>query len=143
VAWIVLTAIRGLCLAEPSWPPQSEIFAAFLGIWLAAPSAAAINHLIDQRIDRLMARTAHRPLPTGSLTSFQVLSFAIMLGTLSMTILVVLVNTLTAVLTFASLIGYAIVYTAFLKRATSQNIVIGGAAGAAPPLLGWVAVTGQ
>ena len=143
VALIVFTAIIGMFLAVPGWPPLRESVAGFLGIWLAAASAAAINHLIDQRIDRLMARTAHRPLPTGALSSFQVLSFAIMLGTLSMTILVVLVNTLTAVLTFASLIGYAIVYTAFLKRATSQNIVIGGAAGAAPPLLGWVAVTGQ
>ncbi|MBK7012212.1 MAG: protoheme IX farnesyltransferase [Xanthomonadales bacterium] len=143
VALIVFTAIIGMFLAVPGWPPLRESVAGFLGIWLAAASAAAINHLIDQRIDRLMARTAHRPLPTGSLTSFQVLSFAIMLGTLSMAMLVIFVNTLTAILTFASLIGYAIVYTAFLKRATSQNIVIGGAAGAAPPLLGWVAVTGQ
>ncbi|MFA7321663.1 MAG: heme o synthase [Dokdonella sp.] len=143
VALIVFTAIIGMFLAVPGWPPLRESVAGFFGIWLAAASAAAINHLIDQRIDRLMARTAHRPLPTGSLTSFQVLSFAIMLGTLSMAMLVIFVNTLTAILTFASLIGYAIVYTAFLKRATSQNIVIGGAAGAAPPLLGWVAVTGQ
>ncbi|HQW77047.1 MAG TPA: heme o synthase [Dokdonella sp.] len=143
VALIVFTALIGMFLAVPGWPPLRESVAGFFGIWLAAASAAAINHLIDQRIDRLMARTAHRPLPTGSLTSFQVLSFAIMLGTLSMAMLVIFVNTLTAILTFASLIGYAIVYTAFLKRATSQNIVIGGAAGAAPPLLGWVAVTGQ
>ena len=143
VALIVFTALIGMFLAVPGWPPLRESVAGFFGLWLAAASAAAINHLIDQRIDRLMARTAHRPLPTGSLTSFQVLSFAIMLGTLSMAMLVIFVNTLTAILTFASLIGYAIVYTAFLKRATSQNIVIGGAAGAAPPLLGWVAVTGQ
>ena len=143
VALIVFTALIGMFLAVPGWPPLRESVAGFFGIWLAAASAAAINHLIDQRIDRLMARTAHRPLPTGSLTSFQVLSFAIMLGTLSMAMLVIFVNTLTAILTFASLIGYAIVYTAFLKRATSQKIVIGGAAGAAPPLLGWVAVTGQ
>lgn len=143
VALIVFTAIIGMFLAVPGWPPLQESVFGFLGIWLAAASAAAINHLIDQRIDRLMARTAHRPLPTGALTPLQVLIFAIVLGTLSMAILVVLVNTLTAMLTFASLIGYAIVYTAFLKRATSQNIVIGGAAGAAPPLLGWVAVTGH
>ena len=143
VALIVFTAIIGMFLAVPGWPPLQESVFGFLGIWLAAASAAAINHLIDQRIDRVMARTAHRPLPTGALTPLQVLIFAIVLGTLSMVTLVLLVNTLTAVLTFASLIGYAIVYTAFLKRATSQNIVIGGAAGAAPPLLGWVAVTGH
>jgi protoheme IX farnesyltransferase len=113
------------------------------GIWLAAASAAAINHLIDQRIDKLMARTAQRPLATGALRPVQVLVFAVVLGALSMAILVVLVNPLTALLTFASLIGYAIVYTAWLKRATPQNIVIGGAAGAAPPVLGWAAVTGH
>ena len=143
VVLIVFTAIIGMFLAVPGWPPLRESVAGFLGIWLAAASAAAINHLIDQRIDRVMARTAQRPLATGSLTPRQVLVFAISLGVLSMAVLVALVNTLTAVLTFASLIGYAIVYTAFLKRATSQNIVIGGAAGAAPPLLGWVAVTGE
>ena len=143
VALIVFTAIIGMFLAVPGWPPLRQSLAGFIGIWLAAASAAAINHLIDQRIDRVMARTAHRPLPTGSLTPTQVLVFAISLGALSMAILIALVNPLTAILTFASLIGYAIVYTAFLKRATSQNIVIGGAAGAAPPLLGWAAVTGQ
>lgn len=143
VALIVFTAIIGMFLAVPGWPPLQQSVAGFIGIWLAAASAAAINHLIDQRIDRLMARTSHRPLATGSLKPIQVLVFAVVLGALSMTILIALVNMLTAVLTFASLIGYAIVYTAFLKRATSQNIVIGGAAGAAPPLLGWVAVTGQ
>jgi protoheme IX farnesyltransferase len=99
--------------------------------------------LIDQRIDRVMARTSHRPLATGALTSTQVLVFAVVLGAASMAILIALVNPLTAALTFASLIGYAIVYTAWLKRATPQNIVIGGAAGAAPPVLGWAAVTGQ
>ena len=134
VALIVFTAIIGMSLAVPGWPPLQESVFGFLGIWLAAASAAAINHLIDQRIDRLMARTSNRPLPTGALTPLQVLIFAIVLGTLSMTILIVLVNTLTAVLTFASLIGYAIIYTAFLKRATSQNIVIGGAAGAGSDL---------
>jgi protoheme IX farnesyltransferase len=112
-----------------------------VGIWLAASSAAAINHLLDQRIDALMARTSHRPLPTGSLNSHQVLTFAIVLGLASMALLIVFVNTLTAILTFASLIGYAIVYTGFLKRATPQNIVIGGLAGAMPPLLGWSAIT--
>ena len=143
VALIVFTAIIGMFLAVPGWPPLRESVAGFIGIWLAAASAAAINHLIDQRIDRLMARTSHRPLATGSLTPVQVLVFALVLGTLSMTILVTLVNALTAWLTFASLIGYAVVYTAFLKRATPQNIVIGGAAGAAPPMLGWAAVTGE
>lgn len=143
VALIVFTAIIGMFLAVPGWPPLRESVAGFIGIWLAAASAAAINHLIDQRIDRLMARTSHRPLATGSLTPTQVLAFALALGTLSMTILIALVNPLTAALTFASLIGYAVVYTAFLKRATPQNIVIGGAAGAAPPLLGWTAVTGE
>jgi heme o synthase len=112
-----------------------------LGIWLAAASAAAINHLIDQRIDKVMARTAHRPLATGALRPVQVLVFALALGALSMAILVLLVNVLTAALTFASLIGYAVIYTGWLKRATPQNIVIGGIAGAAPPLLGWAAVT--
>ena len=143
VALIVFTAVIGMFLAVPGLPPLREAVFGTLGIWLAAASAAAINHLIDQRIDRLMARTSHRPLPTGSLTPTQVLTFAIALGTLSMAILIALVNPLTAALTFASLIGYAIVYTAFLKRATPQNIVIGGIAGAAPPLLGWATMTGM
>ncbi|MCR6702309.1 MAG: heme o synthase [Dokdonella sp.] len=143
VALIVFTAIIGMFLAVPGLPPLRQSVAGFLGIWLAAASAAAINHLIDQRIDRLMARTAHRPLATGALSPLQVLAFAIALGTASMAILIILVNPLTAALTFASLIGYAIVYTAYLKRATPQNIVIGGAAGAAPPVLGWAAVTGE
>ncbi len=143
VALIVFTAIIGMFLAVPGWPPLRESVAGFIGIWLAAASAAAINHLIDQRIDRMMARTANRPLATGSLTPAQVLTFAVALGALSMTTLIALVNPLTAALTFASMIGYAIVYTAWLKRATPQNIVIGGVAGAAPPMLGWTAVTGH
>jgi protoheme IX farnesyltransferase len=143
VALIVFTAIIGMFLAVPGWPPLRESVAGFVGIWLAAASAAAINHLIDQRIDRVMARTSNRPLATGSLNSTQVLTFAVALGALSMTILISLVNPLTAALTFASMIGYAIVYTAWLKRATPQNIVIGGDAGAAPPMLGWTAVTGH
>ena len=143
VALIVFTAVIGMFLSVPGMVPLRPLIAGTIGIWLAAASAAAINHLIDQRIDRLMARTAHRPLPTGALTSTQVLISAIVLGALSMAILIVLVNPLTAALTFASLIGYAVVYTAWLKRATPQNIVIGGAAGAAPPLLGWAAVTDQ
>jgi len=141
VALIVFTALVGMFLAVPGLPPLRQTIFGLLGIWLAAASAAAINHLIDQRIDRVMVRTAHRPLATGALTSTQVLVFAIALGALSMTILIALVNPLTAALTFASLIGYAIVYTGWLKRATPQNIVIGGIAGAAPPVLGWAAIS--
>ncbi|WP_407353074.1 heme o synthase [Luteimonas sp. R10] len=141
VALIVFTALVGMFLAVPGLPPPGPAFFGLLGIWLAAASAAAINHLIDQRIDKLMARTAHRPLATGTLRPAQVLVFAVLLGAASMAILIVLVNPLTAGLTFASLIGYAVVYTGFLKRATPQNIVIGGIAGAAPPALGWAAIT--
>ncbi len=143
VALIVFTALVGMFLAVPGLPPWREAIFGLLGIWLAAASAAAINHLIDQRIDKVMVRTADRPLATGALQPSQVLAFAVFLGALSMTILIALVNLVTAALTFASLIGYAIVYTGFLKRATPQNIVIGGIAGAAPPLLGWAAVTGM
>ena len=141
VALIVFTAVIGMFLAVPGLPPWKPVLFGSLGIWLAASSAAAINHLLDQRIDALMARTAHRPLPTGGLNSTQVLVFAVVLGVLSMILLVWQVNVLTAWLTFASLIGYAIVYTGYLKRATPQNIVIGGAAGAAPPVLGWAAIS--
>ena len=143
VALLVFTALVGMFLAVPGLPPLHESVFGLFGIWLAASSAAAINHLIDQRIDKVMVRTAHRPLATGALRPVQVLVFALLLGALSMAILIALVNPLTAALTFASLIGYAIVYTGFLKRATPQNIVIGGIAGAAPPLLGWAAVTGM
>ena len=141
VALIVFTAVIGMFLSVPGLPPWRPMLFGCLGIWLAASSAAAINHLLDQRIDALMARTSHRPLPSGGLTSRQVLVFAMALGTLSMLLLVWQVNALSAGLTFASLIGYAIVYTGFLKRATPQNIVIGGAAGAAPPVLGWAAIS--
>jgi len=143
VALIVFTALVGMFLAVPGLPPLRQSLFGLIGIWLAAASAAAINHLIDQRIDKLMVRTADRPLATGQLRPAQVLAFAVFLGAASMTVLIALVNPLTAALTFASLIGYAIVYTAWLKRATPQNIVIGGIAGAAPPLLGWAAVTGM
>ena len=143
VALIVFTAVIGMFLAVPGLPPLREAVFGTLGIWLAAASAAAINHLIDQRIDKVMVRTADRPLATGALRPAQVLAFAVALGVASMAILVLLVNLVCALLTFASLIGYAIVYTGFLKRATPQNIVIGGIAGAAPPLLGWAAVTGM
>ena len=129
VALIVFTAAIGMFLAVPApglpsmLPPWRAVVFGTLGIWLAASSAAAINHLLDQRIDAVMARTSHRPLPTGSLRPAQVLAFAIALGAASMLILVLLVNWLCAVLTFASLIGYAIVYTGWLKPATPQNIV--------------------
>lgn len=139
---IVFTAIVGMFLSVPAWPPLNALVAGTIGIALAASSAAAINHLLDQRIDAVMARTRGRPLPTGQLGTTQVLTFAFVLGLISMATLVIWVNILTAVLTFLSLIGYAIIYTTWLKRATPQNIVIGGAAGAAPPVLGWTAVTG-
>jgi protoheme IX farnesyltransferase len=141
VALIVFTSIVGTLLASPGLPPLGPLLWGNLGIALAAACAAAINHVLDERIDAQMARTRHRPLPTGQMSSAQALTFAAVLGVASMLMLAVLVNPLTAALTGASLIGYAVVYTVWLKRATSQNIVIGGAAGAAPPVLGWAAVT--
>jgi len=141
VLLIAFTAIVGVFLAVPGLPPLDKLVFGTLGVWLAAASAAAINHVIDQRIDSEMARTKHRPLPTGHITEAQALTFAFALAAASMLMLTLLVNPLTALLTFSSLIGYAIVYTVWLKRATPQNIVIGGAAGAAPPVLGWAAVT--
>jgi len=143
VALIVFTAVVGMFLATPDLPPLSALLAGTLGIGLASASAAAINHLLDQRIDAVMIRTRNRPLPTGGLRAVQVLVFACILCILAMLTLVIFVNTLTAALTFISLIGYAVIYTVWLKRATPQNIVIGGAAGAAPPVLGWTAVTGN
>ncbi|MDZ7769771.1 MAG: heme o synthase [Woeseiaceae bacterium] len=143
VALIVFTAIVGMFLAVPGWPGSAALLFGTIGIGLAASSAAVINHVLDARIDQQMLRTRSRPLPQGRLNEWQALAFAGVLCVASMSILTLLVNPLSAVLTFASLIGYAIVYTAYLKRATPQNIVIGGAAGAAPPVLGWVAVTGE
>ncbi len=141
VALIVLTAVVGSLLATPELPPLLPLLFGNLGIGLAAASAATLNQILDQRIDAKMARTRTRPLPTGGLTEGEALWFAATLGVAAMLVLWLLVNTLTALLTFASLIGYAIIYTLWLKRATPQNIVIGGAAGAAPPVLGWVAIT--
>ena len=138
---IVFTAIVGTLLASPGWPPLGALLWGNLGIALAAACAAAVTHVLDQRIDEQMARTRNRPLPKGRITTARALAFACTLGVASMLVLWLLVNPLTAVLTFFSLIGYAVIYTAWLKRATSQNIVIGGAAGAAPPVLGWAAVT--
>jgi protoheme IX farnesyltransferase len=143
VVLIVFTAVVGMFLAVPGWPPLSAVLAGTLGIALAASSAAAINHLLDRRTDAKMKRTRNRPLATGKLTKQNVFVFALSLGAQAMLLLLVWVNALTAVLTFLSLIGYAVIYTAWLKRATPQNIVIGGAAGAAPPVLGWTAVTGS
>jgi heme o synthase len=141
VALIVLTAVVGTLLASRGLPPLDALIFGNLGIALAAASAAAVNHVLDRRIEARMARTRKRPLPSGHLAPAQALAFALLLGVISMVILVAFVNVLTAALTFASLIVYAVVYTVWLKRATPQNIVIGGAAGAAPPVLGWVAVT--
>jgi heme o synthase len=141
VLLIVFTGIVGTLLSTPGMPPLDALLWGNLGIALAAACAAAINHVLDQKIDEQMARTRGRPFPTGSMRNSQALGFAFALGASSMVMLWWLVNPLTAVLTFASLIGYAVVYTVWLKRATSQNIVIGGAAGAAPPVLGWAAVT--
>ncbi len=143
VGLIVFTAVIGMFLATPGTVPLAVLIPATLGIGLAAASAAAINHVAEYRIDALMARTARRPLPQGGLKRSQALAFALLIGAVSMYLLVAFVNVLTAVLTFASLIGYAVIYTMYLKYATPQNIVIGGAAGAAPPVLGWTAVTGS
>jgi protoheme IX farnesyltransferase len=141
VALIVFTAIVGMLLATPDLPPGRVVVFATLGIWLAAASAAAINHVLDRRIDAEMVRTRRRPIPSGHVSEVAALLFAFALGLAAMLILALLVNPLTALLTFASLIGYSVIYTMWLKRATPQNIVIGGAAGAAPPVLGWAAVT--
>ena len=143
VTLIVFTAVVGMFLAVPHWPGVSALLFGTLGIGLAASSAAVINHVLDARIDARMSRTHARPLPQGRLSAAQALTFAAILCAISMLMLTFLVNPLTAVLTFASLVGYAVIYTVYLKRSTPQNIVVGGAAGAAPPVLGWTAVTGE
>jgi len=143
VSLIVFTAIVGMFLAAPGLPPLPALIFGTLGVGLAATSAAAINHVLDQRFDVKMARTRRRPIPTGHVTTLQALAYAAVLGVAGIVVLWLLVNPLTAALTFASLIGYAVLYTVWLKHATPQNIVIGGAAGAAPPVLGWTAVTGS
>jgi protoheme IX farnesyltransferase len=141
VQLLVFTAIVGMFLATPGMVPWEILLAASLGIGLAAAAGAVVNQVLDQRIDAQMARTRNRPLPQGRVTDRDALAFAMALGLAGLAVLVLFVNALTAALTFASLIGYAVVYTVYLKRATPQNIVIGGAAGAAPPVLGWAAVT--
>ena len=143
VAEMLFTAVVGMLLAVPGMPPVGPFIYGIVGIALAASSAAAINHFIDRKADAQMSRTDKRPLPTGELTPANVIAFAAVLGVSSMLILILLVNTLTAILTFLSLFGYAIIYTLYLKRATPQNIVIGGIFGATPPLLGWCAMTGE
>lgn len=143
VALMILTSVIGMLLSVPGAVPLDILFWGNLGIALCAGSAATINHLVDRQVDLRMARTRNRPVATGRVKTDHAGIFATLLGVVGSVILVVYANVLTAVLTIASLLGYAVVYTLFLKRATPQNIVIGGLAGAAPPILGWVAVTGE
>ncbi|MBI2381756.1 MAG: protoheme IX farnesyltransferase [Gammaproteobacteria bacterium] len=143
VALILLTAIVGMHLATPGAVPLDVLILGTLGIGLAAGSAAAVNHIVDRRIDAIMARTTRRPVPQGKVSPLQGAIFAGVLAVASMLILALYINPLTAWLTLGSLVGYAFFYTLYLKRATPQNIVIGGLSGAAPPLLGWTAVTGS
>jgi len=143
VALIVFTAIVGMFLSTPALVPLDILIFATLGIGFAASSAAVINHVVDQKVDAVMMRTKRRPLPQGNLSMDAAIRFAALLGVISMGILTVYVNTLTAVLTLGSLVGYGFIYSMYLKRATPQNIVIGGASGAAPPVLGWTSVTGS
>ena len=142
VALIVFTAVVGMFMAVPGMVPLKPLIFGTIGIGFAAASAAAVNQLVDQHIDSVMARTKKRPLPKGNVSQQSAILFAFLLGAIAMIVLTYFVNTLTAILTLLSLIGYGFVYSMFLKRATPQNIVIGGAAGAAPPVLGWTAVTG-
>jgi len=143
VSLIVFVAVIGMFLATPGLPPPSIVFFATVGIGLVAGAAAAINCLVEQKIDALMARTRRRPLPSGELTSLATLLFAGAVGGLGLLLLYRYVNALTMWLTLGTFVGYAIVYTVLLKPATPQNIVIGGASGAMPPVLGWAAVTGE
>jgi protoheme IX farnesyltransferase len=143
VSLIVFTAVIGMFLATPALPPLGALVFATLGIALVAGAAAAINCLVERKLDAVMARTRARPLPMGQLTSGQTLAFAGIVGGVGLAMLYVLVNPLTMWLTLATFVGYAVVYTVILKPLTPQNIVIGGASGAMPPLLGWTAVTGE
>jgi protoheme IX farnesyltransferase len=141
VLLMLLTSVIGMFMATPGMVPWQVLLFGNLGIALCAASAAAVNHLVDRRIDLVMARTHNRPIAQGRVDTRNAILFALILGVVGMTILITQINQLTAWLTLASLLGYAVVYTLWLKRATPQNIVIGGLAGAAPPLLGWTAVT--
>jgi len=143
VALMLITAIIGMCMAVPGFVPWQPLVLGNLGIALCAGAAAAINHVVDERIDQKMSRTTNRPVAQGRVTQSEAIIFAFVLAFGGALLLALTVNVLTAVLTVASLVGYAFIYTMFLKRATPQNIVIGGLAGAAPPLLGWTAVTGE
>ena len=143
VALMLITALIGMCMAVPGFVPWEPLILGNLGIGLCAGAAAAINHVVDERIDQKMSRTTNRPVATGRVSQTEALIFAALLAVLGAALLAWTINVLTAVLTVASLVGYAFIYTMFLKRATPQNIVIGGLAGAAPPLLGWTAVTGE
>ena len=144
VALILLTAVVGMFLAVPApfLPDVWLVISASIGISMAAASAAVFNHVVDEQIDMQMSRTDQRPLPQGKVSRNQALVWGVFLGVIGLGVLQLFVNTIAMVLTFISLIGYAVVYTMYLKRATPQNIVIGGAAGAAPPELGWTAITG-
>ncbi|MBV1914620.1 MAG: heme o synthase [Pseudomonadales bacterium] len=140
---IAFTALAGMLLAMPDLPSIGLMAIALLGISLGSAAGATVNHVVDHRIDALMARTMNRPVVQGDVTQKNAIIFALLMGAISMFLLVVYVNALTAILTFISMIGYAVVYTMYLKRSTPHNIVIGGAAGATPPLLGWTAITGE
>jgi protoheme IX farnesyltransferase len=142
VVLIVFTAVVGMFLSTPAMVPLDVLLLGTLGIGLGSASGAAFNHIIDQRIDAIMTRTRSRPLPRGRLDPVLAMVFASLLSIASVLVLALGVNTLTALLTLASMVGYSVIYTVYLKRATPQNIVIGGAAGAMPPVLGWTAVTG-
>jgi len=142
VALMLLTVVIGMLVAEPGLPGLGVVFFGNLGIALLSGSAAVINHVVDHEVDQRMARTRRRPVATGRVSTPDALGFSVSLGLAGMIVLIWQVNMLTAWLTLASLVGYAVIYTLFLKRATPQNIVIGGLAGAMPPLLGWTAVTG-
>jgi protoheme IX farnesyltransferase len=143
VALLLLTAWVGMMLAQPELPAFDVLVVSMLGIGLLSSAAAALNHVLDQRIDAQMARTHHRPVARGRISSERAVVFSLVLAATGFVVLYAAVNPLTAWLTLASLFGYAVVYTMYLKRATPQNIVIGGLAGAMPPLLGWTAMTGQ
>jgi protoheme IX farnesyltransferase len=143
VALMLITALIGMCMAVPGFVPWEPLILGNIGIGLCAGAAAAINHVVDERIDQKMSRTTNRPVATGRVSQTEALVFAALLAFLGAALLAWTINVLTAILTVASLVGYAFIYTMFLKRATPQNIVIGGLAGAAPPLLGWTAVTGE
>jgi protoheme IX farnesyltransferase len=143
VLLIAFTALVGMLLSTEGLVPWQTLLFGLAGISLAAASGAVFNHVIDQRIDALMERTSERPIPSGHMDTPHATAFAVALAAISMGMLYFLVNPLTALLTFFALIGYAVIYTLYLKRSTPQNIVWGGLAGAAPPLLGWCAVTGE